>query len=53
VRQELRAIADALDAGELIPQLLEITVPPAPRSELSAHRGRLEQMFDGDDEIPF
>jgi hypothetical protein len=53
VRKELRAIADALQAGELIPQIPEITIPPAPRSERSAHRGRPEQTFDGDDEIPF
>jgi hypothetical protein len=53
VRKELRAIADALELGESIPQMPGIAIPPAPKSERSAHRGRPEQIFDGDDEIPF
>jgi hypothetical protein len=52
VRKELREIADALEAGKLIPQMQEISTPPAPRSRRSAHRGWLEHTLD-DDEIPF
>jgi hypothetical protein len=50
VRKELRAIADALEADEPIPQMPEIAIPPAPRSE---RRGPPEHTFDGDDDIPF
>jgi hypothetical protein len=53
VRKELRGIADALEAGKVIPQMPEISTPPAPRFMRSAHRGRLEHTLDGDDEIPF
>jgi hypothetical protein len=53
VRKELRGIADALEAGKLIPQMPEISTPPASRSTRSAHRDRLERTLDGDDEIPF
>jgi hypothetical protein len=53
VQKELRVIAGALEAGEVVPQMPEIAIPPAPRSERSAHRGRQEHTFDGDDEIPF
>jgi hypothetical protein len=50
VRKELRAIADALEAGEPIPQMPEIAIPPALRSE---RRGQSEHTFDGGDDIPF
>jgi hypothetical protein len=53
VRKELREIADALEAGKLIPQMPEISTPPAPQSARSAHGGRLEHTLDDDDEIPF
>ncbi len=53
IRKELRAVADALEADEAVPQMPEMTIPPAPRSKQSAHRGRQEHTFDGDDEIPF
>ena len=52
VRKELRAIADALEAGEVVPQMPVIAIPPAPRSERSAHRGRQGHTLD-DDDIPF
>jgi len=53
VRREFREIADALEAGTLIPQIPEIPVPPAPRSTRSGVCDRPEHTFDGDDEIPF
>lgn len=53
VRKEFREIADALEAGTLIPQMPEIPVPPSPMSAQSGHRDRSEHPFDGDDEIPF
>ena len=53
VRREFREIADALEAGTLIPQMPEIPVPPAPRSARSGLRDRSDHTFDGDDEIPF
>jgi hypothetical protein len=53
VGKELRAVADALEAGELIPQISEITIPPATRSARPASRERPEHTLDGDDEIPF
>jgi hypothetical protein len=53
VRKELRGTADALEAGKSIPQMPEISTPPAPRSGRSAHRGRLQHTLDDDDEIAF
>jgi hypothetical protein len=53
VQKELRGIADALEAGKVIPQMPEISTPPAPRSRRSADCVRLEPALDGDDEIPF
>jgi hypothetical protein len=53
VRKELRAIADALEADELVPQMPGIANPPTPRSEQSAHRGNQEHTYDGGDDIPF
>jgi hypothetical protein len=53
VRREFREIADALEAGTLIPQMPEISVPPAPRSTRSGGCDRSEHTFDDDDEIPF
>jgi hypothetical protein len=50
MRKELRAIADALEADEPIPQMPEISTPPALRSE---RRSRSKHTFDGDDDIPF
>jgi hypothetical protein len=52
VCREFREIADALEAGTIIPQMPEIHVPPAPRSTRSGVCGRSEHTFD-DDEIPF
>jgi hypothetical protein len=52
VRREFREIADALEAGTVIPQMPEIPVPPAPRSTRSGVCDRSEHTSD-DDEIPF
>lgn len=52
VRREFREIADALEAGTLIPQMPEIPVPPAPRSRPGVC-DRPERTFDDDEEIPF
>ncbi len=49
---EFRKIADALEAGTVIPQMPEIPVPPAPRSMQSRVCDRSEHTFD-DDEFPF
>ncbi len=51
LRREFREIADALEAGTLIPQMPEIPVPPAPRSTRSGVCDLSERTFD--DEIPF
>jgi len=53
LRREFRKIADALEAGTLIPEMPEIPVPPAPLSVPSRRRDRSQHTFDGDDEIPF
>jgi hypothetical protein len=53
VCREFREIADALEAGTLIPQMREIPVPPAPRSARSGLCDGSDHTFDGDDEIPF
>jgi len=53
VREELRAIADKLEAGERVPQMPGIANPPTHRSEQSANRGGQEHTYDGDDDIPF
>ena len=52
VRREFREIANALEAGTLIPQMPQIPVPPAPRSTRSGVCNRPEHTSD-DDEIPF
>jgi len=52
VREELRGIANALEAGKSIPQMPEIPPPPAPGPARSARRGKADHTFD-DDEIPF
>jgi hypothetical protein len=52
VRKELREVADALEAGELVPQIPDIAIPPA-RSTRLARRERPEHTLDDDDEIPF
>ena len=51
LRREFREIADALEAGTLIPQMPEIPVPPATRSTRTGVCDRSEHTFD--DEIPF
>ncbi len=51
VRREFREIADALEAGTVIPQMPEIPVHPAPRSTRSGDCDESEHEFD--DEIPF
>jgi hypothetical protein len=51
VCREFREIADALEAGTLIPQMPEIPVPPATRSTRTGVCDRSEHTFD--DEIPF
>ncbi len=52
VRREFREIADALEAGTVIPQMPEIPVPPAPRPTRSVDCDQSKHEFD-DDEIPF
>jgi hypothetical protein len=49
---ELREIADALDAGAVIPQMPEIPTPPRETPAVSPQRGRHAPTFD-DDDIPF
>lgn len=51
--REFREIADAVEAGTVIPQMPEIPVLPAPRSTRSGGCDRPEQTFDNEDEIPF
>jgi hypothetical protein len=51
VREELRQIAEALDAGAPISPMPEIPLPPLPARRGSSHRGDQEPIFD--DEIPF
>jgi hypothetical protein len=53
VCREFRAIADALEAGTVVPQMPEIPFPPAPRSRRSGVCNRPERTLDDDDEIPF
>ena len=53
LRREFRKIADALEAGTLIPEMSEIPDPPAPPSVPSGRRDRSQHTFDGDDDIPF
>ncbi len=49
---EFRKIAEALEAGTVIPQMPQIPVPPARRSMRSGVCDRSEHTLD-DDEIPF